>query len=262
MLEAGRVLEQFVTHRSIATGHVFPRHAHAAWSLGVVQAGGGKFRCDGAVHTGGPGAITVLHPGEVHDSWVHPENGLDYIVVDLPEPAAALIIHDGPGTPTFPSRVIDDEPCATALRAAHQLRRRGDTLAADSVLAMALERLFRCHSRRLRPDPDPDPDPSATVGHLRRYLDDHAARDVTLAELAGLASVSVPTLVRRYRAEVGMTPHAYLISRRVDIARALLLAGEPVATAAAAAGFADQSHLHRHFTRIVGVTPGRFRAGR
>lgn len=100
------------------------------------------------------------------------------------------------------------------------------------------------------------------VEDVRRYLDDHAAHDVTLAELAGLASVSVPTLVRRYRAEVGMAPHAYLISRRVEIARASLLAGAAVATAAAAAGFADQSHLHRHFTRLVGVTPGRFRAGR
>jgi AraC-like DNA-binding protein len=254
------VLEQFVTHRSIGVGHVFPRHAHAGWSLGVVQAGCGRFRCAGAVHTGGPGAITVLHPGEVHDSWVHPEYGLDYIVVDLPEPAVAVLVDDGPGTPTFPSRVIDDEPCATALRAAHQLRRCGDTRIADSVFAMALDRLFRRHSRRLHPDPEPGA--SAMVEDVRRYLDDHAAHDVTLAELAGLASVSVPTLVRRYRAEVGMAPHAYLISRRVEIARASLLAGAAVATAAAAAGFADQSHLHRHFTRLVGVTPGRFRAGR
>jgi AraC-like DNA-binding protein len=228
--------------------------------LGIVQAGGGRFRCDGAVHTGGPGAITVLHPGEVHDGWVHPENGLDYIVVDLPEEAAALITCEQRGTPTFPSRVIDDDRCAAALRAAHRLQRAGDALAADSVFAIALERLYRRHSRRRRSDPDPGP--SAMVEHVRGYLDEHAARSVTLAELARLASVSMPTLVRRYRAEVGMAPHAYLISRRVEIARALLLAGKPVAAAAAAAGFADQSHLHRHFTRIVGVTPGRFRAGR
>jgi len=254
------VLEQFVTHRSIGVGHVFPRHAHAGWSLGVVWAGSGRFRCAGAVHTGLTGTITVLHPGEVHDSWVHPEHGLDYSVIDLPEPAVAMLVDDGHGTPSFPSRVIDDEPCATALRAAHHLRRSGDTLTADSVFTMALERLFRRHSRCLRPDPRPGA--STMVEHVRRHLDDHAARDVTLAELAGLAAVSVPTLVRRYRAEVGMAPHAYLISRRVEIARAALLAGAAVATAAAAAGFADQSHLHRHFTRLVGVTPGRFRAGR
>jgi AraC-like DNA-binding protein len=254
------VIGQFVTRRSIATGHVFPRHAHAGWSLGVVQAGGGRFRCDGAIHTGGPGAITVLHPGEVHDGSVHPENGLDYIVVDLPEELASLTIHEQRGTPSFPSRVIDDERCATALRAAHHLRRAGDDLAADSVFAVGLERLYRRHSRHRRPDPDPGP--SAMVEQVRGYLDDHATQAVTLAELARLASVSMPTLVRRFRAEAGIAPHAYLVSRRVEIARALLLAGEPVAAAAAAAGFADQSHLNRHFTRIVGVTPGRFRAGR
>src|SRR5205823_1880590 len=85
-------------------------------------------------------------------------------------------------------------------RAAHRLQRAGDALAADSVFAIALERLYRRHSRRRRSEPDPGP--SAMVEHVRGYLDEHAARSVSLAELARLASVSMPTLVRRYRAGV------------------------------------------------------------
>lgn len=51
------------------------------------------------------------------------------------------------------------------------------------------------------------------------------------------------------------------MSRRVDRARRLLLAGRAPADVAGATGFYDQAHLTRHFKRLVGVTPGRYRAG-
>lgn len=81
---------------------------------------------------------------------------------------------------------------------------------------------------------------------------------VSLGELAEVAGVHPGTLLRRFRLEVGLAPYEYLVARRIDLARQLLLAGRPIAEVAMRAGFADQSHLHRHFKRIVGVTPGRF----
>jgi AraC-like DNA-binding protein len=58
-----------------------------------------------------------------------------------------------------------------------------------------------------------------------------------------------------------MTPHDYQIQIRVRRARTLLLAGCPIAQAAAEAGFYDQAHLTRHFKRITGISPGRYRTG-
>ena len=57
---------------------------------------------------------------------------------------------------------------------------------------------------------------------------------------------------------MGLTPHAYLNHIRVLRARDLLRQGCPIAQAAVNVGFVDQSHLHRHFKRIVGVTPGQY----
>ena len=57
-----------------------------------------------------------------------------------------------------------------------------------------------------------------------------------------------------------MPPHAYQTHRRVERARALLAAGETLSATAWLTGFADQSHLTRHFRRAVGVTPGAYRA--
>ena len=67
-------------------------------------------------------------------------------------------------------------------------------------------------------------------------------------------------LVRVFRREYGLPPHRYVVGRRLDRARPLLLAGMPIADVAAATGFHDQSHLTRHFRALLGTTPGAFRS--
>jgi AraC-like DNA-binding protein len=78
--------------------------------------------------------------------------------------------------------------------------------------------------------------------------------------LAALSGVSRFQLLRAFGREVGTTPYAYLLQRRVRLARQLLKAGQQPAEAAAASGFADQSHLTRAFVRQFGITPARYRA--
>ena len=79
-----------------------------------------------------------------------------------------------------------------------------------------------------------------------------------LAEHAGLDKFR---LVRAFRAEVGLPPYEYLTQLRVARARELLRHGVSVAEAAHTLGYYDESQLHRHFRRIVGVTPGVYAAG-
>jgi AraC-like DNA-binding protein len=65
-------------------------------------------------------------------------------------------------------------------------------------------------------------------------------------------------LIRLFRERTGLPPHAFQVAHRVRRARRLLEAGAPIAAAAAEAGFADQSHLHRHFRRSLGLTPRQY----
>jgi AraC-like DNA-binding protein len=81
---------------------------------------------------------------------------------------------------------------------------------------------------------------------------------VPLAELAEAAGLSRFELVRRFRAQTGLTPHAFQVNLRVARARSMLASGDPPAAVAAACGFADQPHLTRTFRRAVGVTPARY----
>lgn len=65
-------------------------------------------------------------------------------------------------------------------------------------------------------------------------------------------------LLRGFAAATGLTPHAYLMQRRLHLARCLIQTGVPLAQAAAEAGFADQSHMTRLFSRCYGVTPAAY----
>jgi AraC-like DNA-binding protein len=81
---------------------------------------------------------------------------------------------------------------------------------------------------------------------------------VTLDELAQTAGVSRHRLSRRFRAVYGVPPHRFQLARRIAAARRMLERGVPVAEVAQATGFFDQSHMHRHFRRTLGVTPARY----
>jgi transcriptional regulator GlxA family with amidase domain len=90
------------------------------------------------------------------------------------------------------------------------------------------------------------------------YLADRPERNVGLDELAAVAGIGKFRLVRLFRERTGLPPHALQVAHRVRAARRLLEAGETIAATATATGFADQSHLHRHFQRTLGVTPGEY----
>jgi AraC-like DNA-binding protein len=79
---------------------------------------------------------------------------------------------------------------------------------------------------------------------------------VTIDELAREAGLSAFHLIRVFRASFGLPPYRYLELVRIRHARRLIRRGWPLAQVVHATGFSDQSHLTRHFKRVVGVTPG------
>lgn len=88
-----------------------------------------------------------------------------------------------------------------------------------------------------------------------QYIHAYLEQDISLDDIAAAAHVSPSHLVRLFKKATGVTPHQYVIRERIRKAQKLLLGGHPVHEVASTLGFSDQSHLHRHFKRIIGVTP-------
>ncbi len=91
---------------------------------------------------------------------------------------------------------------------------------------------------------------------VREYINEHLHQDIKLIELAAIAQMSPYHFLRLFKQSMGVTPHQYILQRRIEKAKCLLQHGElSIADVAARVGFCDQSHFTRYFKRIVGVTP-------
>jgi AraC-like DNA-binding protein len=253
---------RFVTHR-------YGRHSHETYTLALIEAGVEEFDYGGRRLRAGPGAVALLNPEVVHtgqagvpDGWVYrvlyPQVG---VVTGI---AAELGWRRG--TPDFRDTVIDDARSAAALRAAHVAAEHGDALASSSLLSVAVAALLSAHAGPARASARgvplcPGRAPGA-VALVRDLLGERLTRPPSLGELAQVTGLSPFALLRAFRAETGLPPHAYLNQQRVRVARLLLDDGAPPARVAAQTGFADQAHLTRHFKRVVGVPPGAYQRER
>jgi AraC-like DNA-binding protein len=246
--------------RTLVSNHHFPRHSHDQFGIGVIAFGAQRsWSGVGAVHAVA-GDVIMSNPGEIHDGL--PMNG------DGDVRGWRMLYFD----PALLAREVEEEIVGEVeivrlvardpLLAGHFARLFGclvasppDRLAIDENLLRSLIYMLRQHGTASRSSRGPSP----CVAKAIRRLDSAPDSQVSLAELAALSGVSRFQLLRGFAREVGITPHAYLIQRRVLLARRFLASGQTPAQAAARAGFADQSHMTRAFVRQLGITPGRYR---
>jgi AraC-like DNA-binding protein len=246
------------------TTHRYAPHTHDTWVMGAVVAGCEAFACGGVRHRAGPGQVCVVAPGEVHDG--EPVGGgyeyrMLYPSVGLVGGLARELAERPCGTPRFAAPVLDDPGLAARFAEAHaRLGEAPDDLVGEELLCGAVAALLRRHGRLDAPGPGRDREPGG-VALARAVIDARHAEPLSLAELAAAAGLTRFRLIRAFKREVGLTPHLYLVDRRVRAARAHLRRGRGPAEAAVLAGFSDQSHMTRAFKARLGVTPAVFRRG-
>lgn len=234
------------------TDHAYPAHVHETWTLLLVDTGGVEYALDGRRHDAVPGSVTVLPPDVPHDGQAALTSGFDKRVVYIDDRWLSRgLLGRAVGRPTVPGADLG----AAVARLHAALARPGAELEAESRLALVAEQVG------VRLGGAAEPGPSGRSPRVAALVRDRLdAEDVppSLEDLATELGVHPTHIVRAFRREYGIAPHQYLTGRRVDRARRMLLAGQSAADVAVAVGFHDQSHLTRHFRRVLGVTPGAF----
>jgi AraC family transcriptional regulator len=95
---------------------------------------------------------------------------------------------------------------------------------------------------------------------VRQYVEEHLSSAIRCEDLAAVCRLSVSHFSKSFRQSFSIPPHAYVQSKRVDLAKRLLIdGGEPLAQIALECGLADQAHLSRLFRQSTGETPSGFR---
>ncbi|UXS95692.1 AraC family transcriptional regulator [Agrobacterium tumefaciens] len=239
----------------------FPRHMHDQFGIGLVERGAQKSLSGRGMVEAEAGHVITVNPGEVHDGIPLGEGGrawrMIYLDIDIVQAAIADIIEKDHGFFEF-AYPVDTRPLADRFRALFSAvtatDRPGDTLRYDETLLMLLVGAMETVAT---PRQTAAPD---SIRRAKSRIDDDPARPFRLADLAQQAGISQFRFLRSFARATGLTPHSYILQRRLHLARRALAKGAPPAEVAFFAGFSDQSHLNRFFVRQFGVTPAAYRA--
>lgn len=238
-------------------------HSHTQWSMGAITGGESTFQYRTDHHHVRTGDLVLINP-----EWVHTCNPVSnqpwaylMLYVDtawltdlrygadlLPEPRWQDIATATLSVPLWYRRYCRMANC---LLSSHR-----DLLEKQTEVVEFLSDLM--HELAGQPWVQ-QPNVPPALEALASYLDEHAAEDLSLDTLCEISGYSAGHLIRAFRQYFGLTPHAYLVNRRVQLGRRELANGTPIADAALNAGFADQPHFQRTFKRLMAATPKQYR---
>jgi AraC-like DNA-binding protein len=242
--------------------HAYPRHSHDYYVLCVIERGRQTFTHKNEKHSTPPGGVILINPDTVHTGEAADERGFQMrsIYPTLAHMQRAVFELTGryQELPYFKEVRVDHPWAKNQLLALHRVLTSGVSgLERESCFTWTITELVKRHAALRYPERQLGKENRA-IEKARRYIDECFAEGIRLEQLAAHVSLSPYYLLRAFRAQVGMPPHAYLESVRIRRAQQLIEAGRPLVEIAAEVGFSSQSHLNYRFKQIIGVTPGQY----
>jgi AraC-like DNA-binding protein len=256
----------FIEIRTVSDGRQVShaKHTHDTFSIGAITAGHSNYLNARSQTQISQGSVVVVNPETVHacnpikgERWAYQmfyvdtawlgrlqqesgystqESFMAFDVIHTRDPA----IHSG----LVRLHAILTSPCSDAL------------YKHDATIDFFI-RLQQAYSARLAVSTAV---PHAQLKRAAEFIHEHCAEPLTLDDISAAAELSASYLIRAFKDHYGLTPHAYLINRRIQLSRQWLRQGYSLADVAVAAGFADQAHFHRTFKRHLSATPGHYRS--
>ena len=244
----------------------FERHFHLDCHIGLVTHGVQRQCLKGQTFLLGPGRITLMPPGEIHDGASGDDGAYTLktfrLSADLLRGLAEQI-SDRPvqGEPALAATLLDAPPLAGRLLQLHGAMEQAQSaqpLALQSewlgLLAQLLEQV-----QAVQPLPAPGALSPLQWQRVKDYCFAHFGDKISLDALAALCGLGPFQFLRQFKRSVGMTPHAWLVRLRLEQACALLQRRQhSIAEVAHGVGFYDQSHFNRAFRQAFGVAPSHY----
>jgi AraC family transcriptional regulator len=240
--------------------------AHEGVCIAVVRSGTFQYRAPQGAAVLAPGSILLGNHGTCYRCGHDHSTGDRCLSFHFAQQLFEEIASGVPGV----RRAAFAAPSLPPLRELARLIAELDVAAADgenSVLEELALRLAGAVTALLRGDPLPPPDTSRRderrISDVLRYIEANAQERVTLADLAGTTGMSRFHFLRTFRRIIGMSPHQFVLRMRLHQAAVRICrSNEPISAIAFDSGFDDLSTFNRRFRRVMGLTPGEFRAAR
>lgn len=249
-------LPQAEVRYSVRSERVFKPHIHSTLSIGAVDDGEVAYRVKEEEATLQPGSLALINPEVLHSCNAGDSLGRSYYMLYLDVDYCLKIqqsLWHVDALCSMESILLKDQTLYERyIRTMGQLM---DTschlLEKEQLLADLVSKVFvqSCGERTSAPNSEEKFD------SLKKYLSSNLEEDLTLEVFANTLGANPYTLLRQFKNQYGITPHAYRMNYRIEMARKMLQEGKDIADTALACGFFDQSHFHKHFKAMTTVTP-------
>lgn len=256
----------FIEARAIADGRevCYSRHSHEHFSIGAITAGRSTYLHEQSSFEVSAGTVVLMNPGDVHACNPIDDQPWSYRMLYVETPWLIDLQHQ------------------LGFAADLDFRPFSSTHSTDIELFIGLNQLYEVlvdeqtstlhkHSTagaffsdvQIRLNPAEVEvevaEPNFKLERAAEYIREHCTQALKLEDICAAAQLSASYLIRAFKLRYGMTPHAYLVNRRIQFARQQLRQGRLIAEVALEAGFADQAHFQRAFKQHLAATPGQYR---
>ncbi|MDO4233185.1 MAG: AraC family transcriptional regulator [Lautropia sp.] len=249
------------------TRAAYGKHAHETFAIGAITQGVGGYWCRGSEIVLPRRTLSLMNPQELHTGYAVAED-LQYRMVYVSEDAVKALLGLSRLRGFRDMNPVDAgdrnarDLVSIAWLLTHPDQVPASMMRVEELMAQLLARVFAHHGGQVMRAAGREP---AAVRHVAAIIDAHVAACVegltcppapTIAQMAESVGLHPNYLIQSFGRARGISPHAWLIHRKIARAKEMMAAGTPAHEAAMALGFYDQSHFIRHFRRIVGVSPG------
>jgi AraC-like DNA-binding protein len=250
----------FIETRAVSGSRAcYDPHTHTTFSIGTVLNGQAQYLNRGRHVSAGTGSVVMINPGDVHacnprdDSvWAYRMLFIDSTWLAGVQREIGVSLHQD--LQMFSQTLSQESRVFQALNyLLASLWQPAERLAKESAMVDFLIRLhqeFDTVKLDLKRNP--------RLSQAAEYIAAHCVDDLALQDICEATQLSRSYLIRAFKRQYGMTPHAFLLNQRVHRAQGMLKKGRAIVDVATDCGFADQAHFQRVFKRHVATTPGQY----
>lgn len=237
-------------------------HLHEAYQISLITAGATIFRYRRSQQIAPANSLMAIAPGEVHEN-VSVGARTFFNLYAEPQFFQQLGLFEQPEqVPYLREAVICDPTSLTLFTAIFKSDHESNTLIErETYLMKAFTYLFERYTNQHLAN-NKNGQEHRAVAIVKDFIHEQYAADITLSELSVLTGLHKNYVLNVFTAEVGISPHRYLINIRISQAKRLIKQEVPIAQVAAMTGFSDQSHLTREFRKHSLITPSAYQHNR
>lgn len=256
-----KINEDIVLHKAHFNNYGFDKHVHEDYTIGVIFEGQMDAFVDGTKKQLNKASIITINPDETHACQTKYKEGYKHYSIYL-KPNFIKKLQDEnffDKELIFSKGSLQNEYLAANLirLIAQNENNLSSKLDFECQMVSTLNTLFLSNSKAKLQLSLSSHD--KMIEKAKEFINDNISNDLSLDDISNELDISKYHFLRLFKQKTFLSPHSYLMLKRIEKAKDSLQKGESLVNTAYMCGFNDQSHLNRRFKSQVGITPGEYR---